>query len=119
MQAAERNPEMTQAARPISAVRTGMSTVLRQSLALLGLVFIIIGVPIAVLTPFPFIPIGLPIVIVGVVLLGRFSMWGRRWMESILRRFPRIERFAPNWLMRLVFGRSKHAGASTKLIAPD
>jgi hypothetical protein len=28
-------------------------------------------------------------------------------MEGILTRHPRVERFAPNWLMRLVFGRDK------------
>lgn len=69
--------------------------------------FIIIGVPLAMLTPFPFVPIGLPVVILGVVLLGRNSVWGRRWMESVLARHPRVERFAPNWLMKLVFGRDK------------
>lgn len=100
----------------MTAVRAGMSTLLRQSLALLGLFLIIIGVPIAVLTPFPFVPIGLPIVIIGVVLLGRFSVWGKMWMERVLKRFPSIERFAPNWLMQLVFGRSRdvsHAHEST------
>lgn len=101
-----------QGAGPMTAVRVGMSTLLRQSLALLGLFLIIIGVPIAILTPFPFVPIGLPIVIVGVVLLGRFSVWGKMWMERVLERFPSIERFAPNWLMQLVFGRPRHAKPS-------
>lgn len=96
-----------QGVKPMAAVRVGMSTLLRQSLALFGLFLIIIGVPIAILTPFPFVPIGLPIVIVGVVLLGRFSVWGKMWMERVLKRFPSIERFAPNWLMQLVFGRAQ------------
>ncbi|MEO1029305.1 MAG: hypothetical protein AAFX02_09650, partial [Pseudomonadota bacterium] len=43
----------------------------RQALAIIGLVLVIISVPIAMATPF--IPIGLPIGIVGVVLLGRNS----------------------------------------------
>lgn len=84
-----------------------MRTLVRQCFALLGLVLIIIGVPLAVATPFPFIPIGLPVVILGVVLLGRNSLWGRRWMEGVLERHPKVERFAPNWLMKLVFGREK------------
>ncbi|MEO0816386.1 MAG: hypothetical protein AAFX86_03670 [Pseudomonadota bacterium] len=93
--------------QPIAAMGQGMRTIIRQIFALLGLFFIIIGTPIAIMTPFPFIPIGLPIVILGVVLLGRNSLWGRRWMESVLVRFPFVERFAPNWLMKLVFGRDK------------
>ena len=93
--------------QPIAAVSQGMRTLVRQCFALLGLVLIIIGVPIAILTPFPFVPIGLPIVILGVALLGRNSLWGRNWMEGVLARHPSIERFAPNWLMKLVFGREK------------
>jgi hypothetical protein len=65
----------------------------------------VVAIPIAFVTPI--IPVGLPIAILGVVLLGRNAMWGRRWMESVLARHPRVERFAPNWLMRLVFGRDK------------
>ena len=104
----ERDPLEPRPAGPqIAAVGTGMRTLVRQLFALLGLILIIIGVPIAVLTPFPFIPIGLPIVILGVVLLGRNSLWGRNWMEGVLARHPKIERFAPNWLMRLVFARAK------------
>lgn len=96
--------------QPMAAVGHGMRTLMRQTFALLGLILIIVGVPIAVLTPFPFVPIGLPIVITGVVLLGRNSMWGRNWMESVIRRYPMVEKFAPNWLMQLVFGRDKRSG---------
>ncbi len=95
--------------QPIAAVGQGMRTLLRQFLAILGVVHIMVGVPLAMITPFPFVPIGLPVVIVGVVLLGRNSVWGRRWMESILDRWPTIERFAPHWLMKLVFGRDKRS----------
>jgi hypothetical protein len=83
--------------------------VYRGVLAVLGAFFIIMGVPLAVITPFPFVPIGLPVVILGVVLLGRNSDFGRRWMEGIMQRYPKVERFAPNWLMKLVFGRPKRA----------
>ncbi|GGB64056.1 hypothetical protein GCM10011503_11030 [Henriciella pelagia] len=90
---------------PLDTVRTGFRTLVRQFLAVLGLVLIVIAIPIAFVTPF--LPIGLPIAIVGVVLLGRNAIWGRRWMEGVLERNPRVERFAPNWLMRAVFGREK------------
>ncbi len=96
-------------AAPLGAVKTGVQTLIRQACAILGMILIIIGVPLAMATPFPFIPIGLPVVILGVVLLGRNSVWGRNWMESVLRRWPTVERFAPNWLMKAVFAREKAA----------
>lgn len=94
---------------PASAGYVGSSfrILVRQTFAILGLVLIIIGVPIAIITPFPFVPIGLPIVILGVVLLGRNSIWGRNWMERVLQRHPSVEKHAPNWLMKAVFGRDK------------
>ena len=82
-----------------------MKSVVRQCFAFLGLCIIIIAIPIGVMTPF--LPIGLPLTLIGVVLLGRNSVWGRNWMERVMARHPRIERFAPHWLMRLVFGRDK------------
>ena len=72
-----------------------------------GVVLIIAGVPIAIATPL--IPVGLPITILGVVLLARNSMAGRRWMQRTLKRHPRLERFAPDWLLRLILG--KEGGA--------
>jgi hypothetical protein len=93
------------AVKPAGTLRHGVNTAFRQILALTGLIMIAVAIPIAFLTPI--IPVGLPIAIVGVVLLGRNAVWGRRWMESVLDRHPRVERFAPNWLMRLVFGRDK------------
>lgn len=92
--------------QPIAAMGQGMRTLIRQIFAILGLVLIAVAVPIAIVTPI--LPIGLPIAIIGVVLLGRNSLWGRRWMEGILERHPSVERFAPNWLMKLVFGRDKN-----------
>ncbi len=97
--------------KPIGSIRNGVNVALRQILALIGLVMIIVAIPIAFVTPL--LPIGLPIAIVGVVLLGRNAVWGRRWMEGVLERHPRVERFAPNWLMRLVFGRDKNDGISS------
>lgn len=87
--------------------RTGVRGLLRQAYAFVGLILILIAIPIGFITPL--LPVGLPIAIVGVVLLGRNSLWGKRWMERILARHPRIERLAPNWLMVAVFGREKHS----------
>lgn len=82
----------------------GFMRFLRPILAALGAFFIIIGVPIAMMTPFPFVPIGLPIVILGTVLLARNSLAGKRWMQNTLKRYPSLERFAPNWLLHLILG---------------
>lgn len=88
-------------------LRHMVRSIVRGVLAGVGGVFIMIGVPVAIMTPFPFVPIGLPIIITGVVLLGRNSTAGRKWMESVMERWPKVERLAPDWLMKLVFGRSK------------
>ncbi|MEZ5997478.1 MAG: hypothetical protein R3B98_02150 [Hyphomonas sp.] len=93
--------------RPIHMIRGHVHIAFRQVLALVGLILILIAIPIGFATPF--LPVGLPIAIMGVVLLGRNAGWGRRWMERVLARHPRVERFAPNWLMKLVFGREKGA----------
>lgn len=93
--------------RTMGALGNGARTLVRQTFALLGLFLIVIGVPLAIMTPFPFVPIGLPVVIFGVMLLGRNSIWGRNWMEGIIRRYPQVERYAPNWLMQVVFAREK------------
>ena len=76
-------------------------------LAVVGLVHIAVAIPVGMATPF--LPIGLPIAIIGVILLGRNSEWGRRWMEGVMAKHPHVERFAPHWLMRLVFGREKRS----------
>ena len=94
-------------APPFGIVGQGMRTLIRQFFALVGLLMIVIAIPIAFVTPI--LPIGLPIAIIGVVLLGRNSIWGRNWMERVLARHPRMERFAPNWLMKAVFGRAKRS----------
>lgn len=91
--------------KPIHVLRNGVNVVARQTLAVTGLGMIALAIPVGIATPF--IPVGLPLAIVGVVLLGRNAVWGRRWMESVLARHPRVERMAPNWLMRSVFGRDK------------
>ena len=91
--------------KPIDSARKHVGGFVRQMLAVMGLVHIAVAIPVGMATPF--LPIGLPIAIIGVILLGRNSTWGRRWMEGVMTRHPRVEQFAPNWLMRLVFGRDK------------
>ncbi|HRK67862.1 MAG TPA: hypothetical protein PKY73_09940 [Hyphomonas sp.] len=81
----------------------------RQVLAVTGLGLVVLAIPIGIATPF--LPIGLPMAIVGAVLLGRNAVWGRRWMESVMARHPRVEKMAPNWLMKAVFGREKRVFA--------
>lgn len=98
--------------RPGVTIRTGFNTAFRQLLAIIGLFMIALSIPVGLLTPL--IPIGLPFGILGVVLLGRNSVWGHRWMESVLARHPGVERFAPNWLMKLVFAREKRVRPRTR-----
>ena len=90
--------------RSVAAAKGGVVALFRPVLAVLGVILIIIGVPIAFLTPIPFIPIGLPIVIIGVMLLARNSLTGRRWMQGMIAKHPSLKRFAPNWLLKLIFG---------------
>lgn len=90
----------------IRSLNRNIRRMLRPALALLGLVFILFSIPISILTPL--LPVGLPFMVAGVVLLGRNSVWGRQAMEAVLKRFPHIERPAPRWLMKAVFGREKN-----------
>lgn len=91
--------------KPANALKGSVELAVRQTLAIIGLLLIIVAIPIGFLTPL--IPIGLPLAIVGVILLGRNAKWGRIGMEKLMERHTSLERFAPNWLMRLVFGRDK------------
>ncbi len=80
----------------------GVVAVIRSALAIIGVILIPLGVIIAFLTPI--LPVGLPIVILGVVLVARNADWGTRAFQSILNRYPALERFAPDWLLKLIFG---------------
>ena len=92
---------------PFGLVRRHVGGAVRQVLAVVGLMHIAVAIPVAMATPL--LPIGVPIAIFGVILLGRNSIWGRRWMESVMDRHPNVERFAPGWLMKLVFDRDKRS----------
>lgn len=97
--------EMNATRRRFGTVTMGLHAAMRQCLAVFGAFLIALAIPVGILTPF--LPIGFPLAIIGVVLLGRNAAWGLRWMEGMMVRHPRLEQFAPNWLMRVVFGRDK------------
>lgn len=105
MHTQESNPRNETPQKPTEALKGGVRLAFRQAAAILGLVLIVVAIPIGFVTPF--IPIGLPLAIVGVILLGRNAKWGRIGMEKLMSKYSRLERFAPNWLMKLVFGRDK------------
>lgn len=83
-------------------VREGIVTIFRNALVILGLFLIPTGFIVALLTPV--LPVGLPIIIFGVVLIARNASWGARLFQSILRRYPKLEKYAPDWLLHLIFG---------------
>lgn len=91
-------------------VQRGIFAILRNALVIIGIILIPTGVIVALLTPI--IPVGLPIVILGVVLVARNASWGKRLFQSILARHPTLERFAPDWLLHLIFGDIHHDEAT-------
>lgn len=91
----------------IRSLRKGVNVAYRQGLAVTGMGLLVLSGPVSIAAPF--LPVGLPMAVVGAVLLGRNAVWARRWMESVLARHPRVERLAPDWLMTQVFGRKKRA----------
>lgn len=89
----------------INVPRQGVNVAARQGWAIAGGVLVLLSVPVGLATPS--LPLGLPMAVVGAVLVERNAIWGRRWMESVLSRHPRIEKMAPGWLMTGLFGREK------------
>jgi hypothetical protein len=57
-------------------------------LSLVGIVLLVFSFPVGVLTPF--IPVGLPMAIIGLVLIGRNSRFGKGMILSTARRHPRV-----------------------------
>jgi len=80
----------------------GVRIVVRQALALVGLFLVILSIPIGFLTPF--LPIGLPIGVLGSALLARNSVWGQQLIKGILERYPKLYRLTPSWLLKLITG---------------
>jgi hypothetical protein len=78
------------------AIEAGFWAVVRACLALLGGLFILVGM---VLFPLP-IPLGLPLILVGLVLLARNATWAKAWIMRLAKRHPRLTDKAPNWLKK-------------------
>lgn len=98
------NHDSTGDSEPVAKnlLHQGFMAIVRSALAVIGFLLIPIGVIVAMLTPA--LPVGLPIIISGVVLASRNSAWGRRVFQAIVQKYPKLEKFAPDWLMRLIFG---------------
>lgn len=86
----------------LAQVGSGARMLGRQTLALIGLILVILSVPIGFLTPF--LPVGLPIGIFGSALLARNSVWGQRLIRYLLTRYPSLKKLTPNWLLKLILG---------------
>jgi len=73
-------------------------------LSLLGLILLVLSVPVGVLTPF--IPVGLPMAIAGLILIGRNSRVGKGLIATTARRYPRARQL---YLKRLrpILGRNR------------
>lgn len=65
-----------------------IATVLRMIGIALGLALMVISIPLAVITPF--IPIGLPLFILGALMLAGSSATGHRIITGFLKRHPGI-----------------------------
>lgn len=70
--------------------------------AMIGLLIILFGFVIGILTPL--LPIGFPIALVGVFVLTR-SPWGQHLIIRLLRRFPKIKRFIPRKLLNILLSK--------------
>jgi hypothetical protein len=92
---------------PIRALRQGVNVPARQALALTGAGLIALSVPVGFATPN--IPVGLPMAVVGVVLLSRNAVWGQRWLDDLLVRRPGVERLVPAWLVKALLQREKRS----------
>ena len=88
-------------------VRLGLR---RGLLALLGGLLLLVSIPLAILTPFPFIPIGFSVGVAGAALVARNSDAGRALIAKQLNRYPGLQKALPDWLRSLVLGRPQDDG---------
>jgi len=95
---------------PIRVLRQGVNVPLRQGLAVGGFVLVVLSVPVGILTPY--VPVGLPMAVVGIVLLGSNAVWGQQWLEGVLTRHPKLEQAMPGWLVKLSLRRNKRSQAA-------
>ncbi|MHA6288989.1 hypothetical protein [Maricaulis sp. CAU 1757] len=64
--------------------------IIRAVAVALGLLLIALSVPVAILTPFPFVPIGAFVGLLGLILVAGASKTLHRKITNGLRRFPWI-----------------------------
>ncbi|MEM9669804.1 MAG: hypothetical protein AAF950_12840 [Pseudomonadota bacterium] len=95
-------------AKPRIGLGSGVRVLFRQVLALIGLFLVVISVPLGFLTPF--LPIGLPIGILGAALLARNSVWGQQLIRHLLNKYPKLDKFTPEWLLKLITGSGHSSG---------
>ncbi|MEM7663540.1 MAG: hypothetical protein AAF292_14955 [Pseudomonadota bacterium] len=89
-----------------------MKILFRQVLALIGLFLVILSIPIGFLTPF--LPVGLPLGILGAALLARNSVWGQQLIRHLLDRYPKLNKITPDWLLKLITGSGHSSGHETQ-----
>jgi len=95
---------------PATPARTRGARIWRMCLACLGVLLLILSVPVAILTPFPFVPVGLSVGITGAALLARNSARGRLWLTGRIIRYPKLGKLAPQWLHVLLLGEEDITG---------
>ena len=79
--------------------------VLRAIFVAVGLALMAIAIPLGFITPF--IPIGLPLGILGLILVATASKTAHRWITNALKRHPAIWR-----RVRFAFGEKGGSGES-------
>lgn len=77
-------------------MEAGFWAIVRAILAVMGGFFILIGL---ILFPLP-IPLGLPLILVGLVLLARNATWAKAWVMRLAKRHPGLTEKAPRWLKK-------------------
>ena len=85
-----------------NAIAAFIVLIIRAFAVALGLALIALSVPVAILTPFPLVPIGAFVFLLGLILVAGASKTLHRKITKALRRFP--------WLwkrVRFAFGESE------------
>jgi hypothetical protein len=94
---------------PIRVSRQGINVTQRQGLALGGAALVMLSLPVGLVLPS--IPLALPMVVIGAVLVGLNAVWARRWLDEMFRRYPQVEKKVPDWLILMASGRQKRGAA--------
>ena len=68
--------------------------------AVIGTMLVLAGIPIAIATPIPFLPIGLFVSLAGVILITRSSSSASKAIRAFLMRRPRLRRRVPDRILK-------------------